>query len=202
MDVHFNTDGVEMSSLVYIYREEDNNIKELKNVLEETKYAKMDKKFLKKIPSDLLELPAYSIIVLDDQEFELTRSKSLQSQLYSIASVLCRHKKWFFFLSCQSVSVLKKNHKINDSVQQASHICIFRNPLEHRSMSRYLNNLSIRLKGGMTLSQVYESYVQSRSFCYLLISVSPRCSKITAFSNIILSREGSMLSFHESSDDE
>lgn len=194
-----NDDGTGISGIWYIYREEDQNIKKLKDEFGKKKYEKLDIRFIKKLDVDLMELvPRRCAIVLDDQELEMTRSKSLQAMLHSAGSVYAHHKELWIFVLCQSVSVLKKNHKLHSAVSQSTHLLFFRNLLEGKSVCRYLSNLSIKLKGSLSLTDVYERYVQTKLYSYLLLLVSPRLSSTKALSNILLNADGPLLRFDDS----
>lgn len=201
-DVHFKTGkNDKISGIWYFYREEDENIKKLRKEFEKSKYSHLDIKFLKKVPVDMIENSMENLIVVwDDFEYELVTSKELQATLYSAATVYCHHKRQWWFVICQSVDVLKKAHKINNSISQATHYVFFRNLTQNKSICRFLNNFSIKLKGGQSLAEVFEKYVQSTIFAYLVICVSPRCKITTAFSNILLNSDGPMLAFHEDDD--
>ena len=194
-----NDDGSGISGIWYIYREEDENIKKLKFEFGKKAYEKLDVRFLKKLDVDLMEMVGKRcVIVLDDQEFELTRSKGLQAMLHSAGSVYAHHKELWIFVLCQSVAVLKKNHKLHSAVSQSTHMIFFRNLLEGKSVCRYLSNLSIKLKGGLSLGDVFERYIQTKLYSYLLILVSPRLSSSKALSNILIDADGPMLRFDDS----
>ena len=198
-----NDDGTGIKGIWYIYKEEDKNLKELKTEFKKKKYGKLDIRFIKKLEVDLMEtVGEHTVVVIDDQEFEMSRSKSLQGMLHSAGSVFAHHKNLWIFVLLQSVSVLKKNHKLHGAVSQSTHMIFFRNLLEGRSICRYLSNLSIKLKGGISLSEVFERYIQTKVYSYLLLLVSPRMSQSKALSNILISSEGPLFRFDDSEEDE
>ena len=198
-DLHFEGDGEEVAGIYYVYREEDANMAILRKEFSQKKYSKMDIKFSKKLDENLISnIPKNIILICDDYEYEIVRSKTLQSMMYSAATVYAHHRQLWIFFVCQSVSVLKKNHKLNEIISQASDYIIFRNLTEHRSICRFLNNFSIKLKDGLRLSDVYSRYIQLKQFAYIYVSVSPRANQCTAYSDILMSSEGCMISYHDS----
>lgn len=187
-----------INRILYFYREEDSNIQELKAFF--GTIENVDVKFLKKLPEDLLSitLPNSTVIVFDDHENYFSNDKQYAELLFSLASVHVHHRGLICFFVVQTIGILKKQHKLNNSFSQSTHVIFFRNAHEGKALKRYMNNFSLKLKGGVTVFDVFERFIQKKKFSYLLLCVSPRCDYNTAFSNILMSSDGPMLSFHES----
>ena len=59
----------------------------------------------------------------------------------------------------------------------------------------------MRLKGGMSVYDVFEKYIQKSSrFSFLLLCVSPRFRKNLVMTNVLMSSSGPLRTFHESDD--
>ena len=188
--------------VVYFHKEECPTITDLKAFFEE---EKVDAKFFKKLNHDILSLvrPSCTIVVFDDYETDFS-SRSNADLLYKLASIYCHHSSLNVFFLIQSVGPLKKDNLANKSVIQSSHFVFFKSSYDSRSLKHFLNNFDIRLKGGMSVYEVFEKYIQkSGRFCYLVLSVSPRLSKNAVLTNFLLGSEGVVRTFQESdSEDE
>lgn len=203
LEHHFSVPKNEkIEHIFYFYRELDDNVISLKRAFKEQR-STIDFKFSTYIADDFVDtLPRNSIVCFDDMQELFEKSKELQRQLWALSSILCHHRQCYAFFISQSVQILRKNHKLNCIISQLSYVVLFRNILEGKSLRRFLNNLTIKMKSNMSLSDVYDKFIQNKKHSYLLICVSPRANKCTAFSNILLSEPGNMLSFHYQSDNE
>ena len=197
-EYHFEN---EIKKILYFFREEDETIRSLREHFDGV--AGIDVKFAKKIPENLsaLIIKNGTILVFDD--FESYFSSKINSELlYSIASVWTSHLLLHTFFCVQSFNVLKKQSKAHPSFQNSTHVCFFKNNTEARALKRYMSNFSIPLKNGLSVWETYQKYVQKKPFAYLLLCISPRFARQTAYSNILHASKGHMMSFHDSSDSE
>ena len=185
------------SQVVYFYREECPALLDLKKFFEA---EKLDAKFFKKLNPDILSLvrPSCTVIVFDDYESEFS-NRSNAEMLYKLASIYCHHMSLNVFFLVQSAGPLKKDNLCNKSVIQSSHFVFFKSSYDGRSLRHFLNNFDIRLKGGMSVYECFDKYIQkSGRFCYLVLCVSPRLSKNAVLTNFLLGSEGVVRTFQES----
>ena len=186
--------------VLYFYREECESVRSLKNELSAD--DSIEAKFSKKIPGDFLDhvKPNATILILDD--FETYFSEKANAELlYKISSIYCHH----FFLHCfflvQSISSLKKDSYCNKAVNQSSIFVFFKTSYDARSLKHYMGNFQLKLKGGLSVYECFEKYIQNSSrFSFLLLCVSPRFRKHSALTNFLMSSPGPLRTFHESDD--
>ena len=190
--------------ILYIHKEDCSAIKRLKNHF--MKDTSVEITFLKRLPEDILENgeleKSASCIVFDDLHHQALTDKNLGELLYEIASIKAHHFQLYVFLCLQSFDIVKKQSKLHNVFLNSSHLIFFRTAHDSKAIKRYLNNYDITLKSSVSLWQIFQKYVQSKRYAYMLICVSPRCEKQTVFSNILMNAEGPMLSFHESDEEE
>lgn len=162
----------------------------------------LDARFFKKVPQDLLSLvlPGSTCIVFDDMLPAFMGDKSLIDLLFRLSSIYVRHRKLYIFFCSQSSDILKKSHKLNLSISQSSHYILFRTLSESKTLKRFFSNFSLNLKHD--LAEIFENYIMTKQFGYLVLSVGPQCPRNSAYSNILLSEPGFMLSFDKSDDEE
>ena len=186
--------------LIYIHKEECSAIKRLKAHLIEDKG--IDASFLKRVPEDLLESYSFpkdqTVLVIDDFHSESVASRALANLLYDLSSVVTHHHGLYVFYSLQSFDIIKKQSKLNNVFLNSTHIVFFRTAHDAKSIKRYLGNYEIALKSSVDLWHIFQKYIQTKRFAYMLICVSPRCERQTVYSNVLLRDDGPMLSFHES----
>ena len=161
----------------------------------------MDARFFRKVPQDLMSLvlPG-SCLIFDDMLPLFMGDKTLIDLLFRLASIYVRHKKLYIFFCSQSNEVLKKSHKLNLAISQSSHYVLFRTLSESKTLKRFFSNFSLNLK--QDLAEIFENYIMTKQFGYLVLSIGPLCPRNSAYSNILLSEPGFMLSFDKSDDEE
>lgn len=190
--------------LIYIHKEDCSATKRLKAHFAEDK--SVDASFMKRIPEDFIESYSFkkneTVLVIDDFHSESLTSRGVGNLLYDISSVLAHHHGLYVFYCVQSFDIIKKQSKLNNVFLNSSHIIFFRTAHDAKSIKRYLGNYEIALKSNANLWQIFQKYVQSKRFAYMIICVSPRCERQTVYSNVLLKEEGPMLSFHESDGEE
>ena len=188
--------------LVYFFKEEDDEIKNLKAFFEDEK--EVESIFSRKIPDDLspLIIKNSTIFCFDDLELYFNEKQNAET-LYNIASVLTSHLGLITFFCVQSFSVLRKDSLVNRSVLNSTHLCFFRTAQDARTIKYFMGNFSLRLKSSQSLWDVFQKYIQRSNapFGYLLLCVSPKCRVNTVFTNILMCSDGPMIGFHESDDD-
>ena len=186
--------------LIYFHKEDCAATENLKKYF--LKDHRVEASFLKKIPEDFFETnfkKNETVIVFDDFHSDLLTNKELGNLIYEISSVLTHHNGLVVLLSVQSFDIIKKQSKLNNVFMNSSHIIFFRTAHDVKSIRRYLGNYEIALKSPtLTLWQIFQKFVQTKQFAYMLICVSPRCKRQTVFSNVLMKDDGPMLSFHES----
>ena len=201
MEICNNHNFIFNEQILYFFREEDATIRSLKEHFDAV--DEIEVKFAKKIPENLSSLIIKNATILVFDDFETYFATKINSELlYTIASVWTSHLLLHTFFCVQSFNVLKKQSRAHPSFQNSTHVCFFKNNTEARALKRYMANFSIPLKGNLSVWETYQRYVQKKPFAYLLLSISPRFARQTAYSNILHSSKGHMMSFHESSDSE
>ena len=188
--------------IIYFFRENDAQIDRLKKHFSG---SDIDARFLRKITLDItpMVIKNETVIIYDDSELFFS-SKLHAEALYNQASVLTSHLGINIFLCINSFSIFKKDSLLNRCLFNSTHIIIFRSTQDARSLKAYFSNFSLQLKGAQSLWTVFDKYVQ-HSACrhsYLILCLSPKSVRTTAYSNILMESPGPMLSFHESSDSE
>ena len=201
---HFELDGnEELRNIFYFHLADCENTYRLKHEFEKDENKNVKLRFSKKIPSNLSEIiPPKSLIICDDLESVFLNDKKLIQQLHIFSSVLCHHKQIFFLFVAQSVSILKKSSKIQSSIANATHFIIFRYIMESKALKRFLSSLGLKMKSGLSISEIYEKYILPKRYSYFLICISSRALRATAYSNILHESDGNMISYHDSEDEE
>ena len=200
---HFQlTDDKTIENILYFHLENCENTILLKKEFEKKENKHVSLKFSKRINPDLADtVEPNTIMIFDDLENRFLNDAKLIEMLHKFASVLCHHKSVFLIFVAQSVSILKKSSKLAPIISNATHFIIMRNIMESKSLSRFLSNLNIKMKLGLSISEIYEKYILPKQFQYILLCVSSRAPKATAYSNILLKSPGNMISYHESDED-
>ena len=89
-----------IKNIYYFHVENDKNISKLKAEYEREENSDVELRLLKKIPDDFAEtVENCSIVVWDDFQNLVESSRELQNMLWYFSSVLCHHRKIFFFMS-------------------------------------------------------------------------------------------------------
>lgn len=192
-EVHFKET---INQLIYIYREEDENIQVLK------KHFKKNGTFLTNIPEDLEEIliPAKSICVIDDNEQNLTADKSKLKILKYLGDVGVHHKKLIVFVLLQTFGCFYKRHVLNSILYQATSLILFRSVSNFSSLKRWLNSYEITLKGNQTLYEVFKNFVQKERYAYLILNIAPSLETPKVYNQILLCDSRPMLIFHAGED--
>ena len=189
--------------MIYFHKEDCAAIKKLKAYFASN--TSVEALFLKRIPEDFLESfspKENTAIVFDDLHSDAISNREIGNLLYEISSVWVHHHNLYVFFCVQAFDIVKKQSKLHNVFLNSTHVVFFKTAHDARSIRRYLGNYEISLKSSGDLWQIFQKYVQKKSYAYLIICVSPRCEKQTVYSNILIREEGAMLSFHESSDEE
>ena len=155
--------------------------------------------WLKGIPFSWL--PSF-FSVLDDFENDICTDKGLAREIQTLAGITVHHSSIYFFILFQTYNVMYKRHPLNSAIMQSSHFCWFRDCKNSKCLKRFMMNFDIPLKKSQTLYDVYSKYVQKQMFNYLLINVSAKSVKCTAYCSILMADSNEMLSFHQSDDED
>ena len=171
----------------------DDKLKDLQTKL------KKSATFLNDIPSNLQEmLDDYSVVVLDDVELMLERSREKKDLIMRLAFVNCAHGNTICFLLLQSFQIFLRRSPLNPLVAQTTALVLFRSINTLGSLQRILNSYSaVQLKKGTTLYDIFKSYVQKENYNYIIISLSPALAKPEVYAQVLLSDSRPLLIFHE-----
>ena len=199
-DYHFGNANI--SRILYYCREEGDTIPQLKTFF--ASKPDVDARFSKKIPYDIVPLiiPNETILIFDDFENTFSKDKQYANMLFNLASIYVHHKGLIVFFLLQTTAIMKAEHKLHTTYTQSTHVVFFRDPWISKGTINKMNNFQIRMKGGLSIHDVYQKFVQNKAHAYLILFISPKCDKHMAFTNILLNALGPMLSHHESSDEE
>ena len=159
--------------------------------------------FLKKIPeNNFIEAlgieKGSTVIVFDDFHVQALSSEPLRDTLLNLSSVWNHHYQIITFYVAQQYDIFLKSSKLNGLLLNSTHLVLWRSNHDFKSIKRNLDKYYVRLKGGLTLWKIFERYVQSDQFKFLLICVSPLCRRPSVFMNTLMSSDDPVLSFHQS----
>jgi len=188
--IHFEN---KINQLIYIFKEEDKNIKTLKK-----KFGKSGT-FLNEIPDGLesLLLPNHSVCVIDDFESSLVLDKEKVSSLKYLSNVSIHHSNLIVFLLFQSFSIFLRKHVLHDILYQATSLILFRSMNSFSSLKRFLNSYEIKLKGNQSLYDIFKKFVQQEPYQYLIINIAPKLRNPEVYSQILFCDSRPLLIFHE-----
>lgn len=181
-----------MEQLIYIYNQDDENIKTLKD-----EWGKKGK-FMHEIPMDLPEkmIPAKSCAVWDDLEDVITSDKEKGKLLRSMANVLIHHRQLILIITLQSYDIFYKRHPLNGCLQQSTKLILFKSINNFGSLKRWLNSYAVKLKAKQKLFDVYEYLVGSSSYNYVVIDLDQSMNNAQVYTNILYSDPRPFIVFH------
>ena len=192
---------VKPTKIIYFFREECSAVTDLKSFL--SKEDGIKGVFLKKIPeNNFIETlgieKGSTVIVFDDFHVQALSSEPLRDTLLNLSSVWNHHYQIITFYVAQQYDIFLKSSKLNGLLLNSTHLVLWRSNHDFKSIKRKLDKYYVKLKGGLTLWKIFERYVQSDQFKFLLICVSPLCRRPSVFMNTLMSSDDPVLSFHQS----
>ena len=192
---------IKPTKVIYFYRQECRAVTELKQFLSQESDIKS--LFLRKIPeTNFIESigveKGSTCIVFDDFHVQALSSEPLREILLNLSSIWNHHYQIVTFYVAQQNDMFLKSSKLNGLLLNSTHIVLWRSNHDVKSIKRNLDRYFVKLKGDLTLWKIFERYVQSDQFKFLLICVSPLCRRPTVWMNTLMSSDDQVLSFHES----
>lgn len=177
--MHFES---KILQLVYLYREEDANVKILKKNFQKNSI------FLDNIPDNLedLVISEKSILVIDDFEDVLSNDREKAKLIVKFSNYLVHHRRLIIFLIFQSYQLFYAKHRLNSILYQATSLILFRSINNFSMLKRFLNAYDIKLKSGEKLYDIFQKYVASK-YMYLIVNIHPHIDKPTVYSQILYS---------------
>lgn len=189
------------TKVIYFFREECSAVTELRKFFSE----KNDIKglFLRKIPeTNFIESlgieKGSTCIIFDDFHVQALSSEPLRETLLNLSSVWNHHYQIVTFYVAQQYDMFLKSSKLNGLLVNSTHIVLWRSNHDVKTIKRNLDRYFVKLKGDLTLWKIFERYVQSEQYKFLLICVSPLCRRPSVWMNTLMSSDDQVLSFHES----
>ena len=190
-----------ITKVIYFFRQECRAVIELRQFLSQENGIKG--LFLRKIPeTNFIESlgieKGSTCIIFDDFHVQALSSEPLREILLNLSSIWNHHYQLITFYVAQQYDMFLKSSKLNGLLVNSTHIVLWRSNHDVKSIKRNLDRYFVKLKGDLTLWKIFERYVQSEQFKFLLICVSPLCRRPSVWMNTLMSSEDQVLSFHES----
>ena len=180
-----------MKVLIYIYKEDDENSRELQKKFK-------NGIFLKSIPENIEEMiePNSTIICIDDFQLDLGEKHHIK-MLKKWGNVRLHHWNFTCLITLQTYDVFYKRNELNFLLYQTSSIVLFRSLNNFCALKRFLNAYEIKLKGNATLYEVFKTFVQSKPYSHIIVNLSPKLKSPQVYSQILLCDDRPLLLFHE-----
>ena len=143
--------------------------------------------FLKKIPEeDFIETVGIdknsTVILIDDFAPQAASNEALRNTLLHMSQVWIHHHGMVVLYSTQSYEMFLKSSKLNALLNNSTHLVLFKSLHEAKSLRRYLNSYLIKVKGDASLWSLFEKYVQSKQYKFMVICIQCLLNKRKGFS--------------------